>query len=382
MHKSLWMICVTHMFIEVQLLMPVALIPVFIQEFQLGLLEASLVATIPSLFGLISYIPSGYLSDRFKPSHLLSASLIISGLSAIFVSQTSNFWTLVLGIALARVSSPIYHVSGLSQMTKLVEGVQTSRSMGFHNALGNFGTAIGVISLAIFLSTLGWRWAYLFWSVPILVWGFLMSQSIQPTTAVFRKSRTTRDGTIRRLFGLFSAGFLVFLVTISFREIGAVGVSTYMTTYFVKIRGLSESTSSLVFGLGPFMGMIGSLGGGYLGERMGARKALSLAIAGCVILLSLLAFSSQIHLLALIYMIYSFFGYGVYVNMNTIVAEVTPATERIMGFSVYFFTEALLASLTPTLAATIIEPFGILYIFPFGIILLIASVIALNARRT
>lgn len=44
MEKPVWMICLTHMFIEIYLLVQVALIPVIVQEFQLSLVEASLIA--------------------------------------------------------------------------------------------------------------------------------------------------------------------------------------------------------------------------------------------------------------------------------------------------------------------------------------------------
>jgi len=60
MEKRLWMICTTHMFIEIYLLIQVALIPVIVREFQLSLLEASLIATMPSIVSLLINIPSGF----------------------------------------------------------------------------------------------------------------------------------------------------------------------------------------------------------------------------------------------------------------------------------------------------------------------------------
>jgi MFS family permease len=86
----------------------VALIPVYVREFQLSLLEASLVATVPNLVQLLMNFPIGFLVDRFSAKHLLCASMIIEGLSAIFLSQTSSFWALVLGVSVMRISSPLY----------------------------------------------------------------------------------------------------------------------------------------------------------------------------------------------------------------------------------------------------------------------------------
>ena len=60
--KPFWAVSLTHMFVEVYYLTQVALIPTFIREFNLSLLETSLVATVPSFIQLLANLPSGYLS--------------------------------------------------------------------------------------------------------------------------------------------------------------------------------------------------------------------------------------------------------------------------------------------------------------------------------
>jgi len=379
MEKPLWMICITHMFIEVYLLMQVALIPVIIREFQLSLLEASLVATVPSLITLLMNIPSGFLADRFGANHLLFVSMLIEGVSTFLVSQTSNFWTLVLGVSLLKVSSPIYHISGLSQLSRLAKPEHISRSVGFHNALGNLGSAAGLVTLAVFLSTMGWRSTYLFWTLPTLCWGFIVLKSCPFKTKRDASSEHQENkGRFARVSLIFSSGFLILLAVIGIRELGATGSSTFMTTFFVDVRGFSEATASLIFSLGPFIGIVGSIIGGYLGERIGAKKALGWAILGGAISLLILPATSHSYLLILVYLFYSFFNSAVWSPMNAIVANVTPETERGMSYSVYFLTEGLLASIAPTIAAGIIEFTDVWLVFPFSVIFLITSVIVLK----
>ncbi len=378
MEKPLQMICITHMFIEVYLLMQVALIPVIIQEFQLSLLEASLVATVPSFVALLMNIPSGFFADRFSTNHLLFASMLTEGLSGLFISQTNSFWLFVVEVSFLKISSPLYHISGLSQISRFAKQEKISRSIGFHNALGNLGTAAGLISLTVFLSTLGWRWTYLFWSVPIQAWGFIILTSSQLRTKRVEKAGGEHRGRSKRLSLLLSSGFIVLLTVIGVREMGNTGSSTFMTTYFVETRGLSEAAASLVFGLGPFIGIVGSVSGGYLSERMGAKKALTWVILGGAVSLFTLSLASQLYLLIIIYLLYDFFGSAVWSPMNTIVANITPETERGLGYSVYFFMEGLLASIAPTLAAGVIELTDVWFVFPFSLIFLIASVVVLQ----
>jgi len=378
MEKPLWMICTTHMFIEVYLLMQVALIPVIVHEFQLSLLEASLVATVPNFVALLMNIPSGFLADRFSPNHLLFASMVVEGLSGLLISQANNFWILVVELCILKISSPLYHISGLSQISRFAMPEKIGRSIGFHNALGNLGTAAGLISLTIFLSTVGWRWTYLFWSVPIGVWGFIILTSSQLRSKQVEKTVGEHSGGLARWSLLFSSGFLILLAVVGVREVGNTGSLTFMTTYFVETRGLSEAVASFIFGLGPFIGIVGSVGGGYLCERIGAKNAFSLVTLGGAISLFALSLMSQLHLLVIIYLLYSFFGSAVWSPINTIVANITPLTERGLGYSVYFFMEGLLASVTPTLAAGVIELTDVWFVFPLSVIFLMASVIVLQ----
>ncbi|MFP3984403.1 MAG: MFS transporter [Candidatus Bathyarchaeia archaeon] len=378
MDKALWMIYVTHMFIEVYLLIQVALIPVIVREFQLNLIEASLIATVPSFVALLMNIPSGILADRLSANRLLCASMFIEGAAAFLVSQTNSFWFLVLGVSLMRTASPVYHVSGLSQISRTAMPERMSRSIGFHNALGNLGSAAGVVSLTVFLSTLGWRWTYLFWSVPILVWGFVVLTSPHLRASRIGEVENRSNSRITKLSLVFSSGLLFFLIAIGLREIGNTGSTTFMTTYFVQAQGLSEALASLIFGLGPFVGIVGSLCGGYFAERVGAKKALSWAILCCAISLSMLAWASTLHFIIPIYIFYAFFGSTVWAPINTIVAQLTPITDRGLSYSVYFFTEGLLLSVTPTLAAGVIELTNAWFILPFSVAFLIASVIMLQ----
>jgi predicted MFS family arabinose efflux permease len=378
MEKPLWMICTTHLFVEIYLLIQVALIPVIVREFQLSLLEASLVATVPSSVALLMNIPSGFLADRFSTNHLLFASMVIEGVSALIISQTNSFWALVVGATFMRIASPIYHIPGLSQLSKLAKPERMSRTLGFHNALGCIGSAAGLSTLTFFLSTTGWRGTYLFWSFPIIAWGFILMFSPHLKTRQIRPRTVSSANKSSRLFTILSPALLIFLIVIAVREIGGTGSSTFMTTYFVDVRNLSETTASLVFALGPVIGIFGSLSGGYFAEKLGARKALRWIILCSAISLLTLSLMSQLYLLALVYLVYTLFSYAVWSPINAIVASMTPETERGLSYSLYFFTEGLMASISPSLAAGVIELSSVWLIFPFSVIFFVASMVILQ----
>jgi AAHS family cis,cis-muconate transporter-like MFS transporter len=381
MEKPFWLACFTHMFLETFLLIQIVLIPVLAREFGLSLLEASLVVTIPMAVQLATNIPAGMLAGRVRTRYLLFASMIIEGTAALFLSQTSNFWTLVFGVCVMRVSSPIYHISGLNRISNLVKREQLSRSMGFHNALGNLGSAIGTISLSLFLPTLGWRWTYLFWAPPLLAWGLIILRSKELDAFKAEEVEEKKPSTKTSLSTVFSSSFLVFLAAVGFRAIGVVGANTFIPTYFVMQRNLMESTASLIFGLGPFMGIVGSLIAGSSGDRIGAKKILGLAILSCAFALLVFSIASDLYILIPAYLVLAFFNSIAWTPMNTMVADMMPVRARGLGFSMYFLIEGVIEAVSPTIAARLIDLSSIVYLFPFSLAMVIVGLVILQFLR-
>jgi hypothetical protein len=64
--------------------------------------------------------------------------------------------------------------------------------------------------------------------------------------------------------------------------------------------------------------------------------------------------------------------------MNTIIARITPETDRGLSYSFYFFTEGFMDSFAPSIAAGVIVLSSFWNIFPFTIALFILSLVVLQ----
>lgn len=376
--RELWVVCVTHMLIELYLLMHLALLPVFMEEFQLNLFQAAMIATLPSLLSLLMQVPMGLLADRVETKILLLSSMLIESLSALIVSQASDVYTLIVGLSLLRISIPVYHNPGLSAISRFTERKQWSQALGMHNALGSLGAAIGALSLPILmLSPLGWRSAYLLWPIPVLAWTIPIIK-----TGITGGTETEGKGSERRISSNFlsflTLGFATFLFMFSLREMAIVGISTFMTTYLVDGLQLSRIMATLIFGLGSLVGVVGSLSGGYLGGKMGERKGMTLALLGCLVSLLLLAFTSSLGWLVITYLIYAFFDSSLWIPGSSLVAHLTPRDRRGVGYSTYFFTQGTIGALSPAIIAQVIGIYGLWYIFPFAILMFASSTLILQ----
>jgi len=376
--RELWVVCVTHMLIELYLLMHLALLPVFMEEFQLTLFQAAMIATVPSLLGLLVNVPMGLLADKVGAKILLLSSMFIEGLSALLVGQASDVYTLIVGLSLLRISIPVYHNPGLTAISRFTERRQWSQALGMHNALGSLGAAVGALSLPILmLLPLGWRSAYLLWPIPVLAWTVPILK-----TGISGGAETGGEGPEREapsnFLSILTVGFATFLFMFGLREMAIAGISTFMTTYLVGGLQLPRITATLIFGLGSLVGVAGSLSGGYLGGKMGERRGMTLALVGCLVSLLLLASTSSIEWLVVTYLIYAFFDSSIWIPGSTLVAHLTPRDRRGVGYSTYFFTQGTVGALSPAIVAQVIGIYGLWYIFPFAILMFASSTIILQ----
>ena len=321
----------THMFVEVFLFVHLALIPTFIKEFNLNLFQASLIATIPNLVILLSYMPAGLLVDKIGAKPMLLISMLLEGTAALCISQLRDYLPLILAVSLIKVSSPIYHTSGLSAISKMSTSNSTGKVMGFHNALGSLGSAFGLLSLSILGGTLGWRSVYLFWSIPILMWclPILKSEVGKPERSP-DKDRGEKTF-FRDLKSVLTFSFTLFLLIVALRNFGASVISTFMTTYLVELRNFSQEAASMIFALGPLTGILSSLVSGYLCSKLGDTETLLLMVVGSILSLFPLALTRGLALLMLCYFVYSFFNNGVWSPIGSLVAALTPSSKRGLG---------------------------------------------------
>jgi len=184
----------------------------------------------------------------------------------------------------------------------------------------------------------------------------------------------------------FRAGFLTFsfsafLLAMSLWQAGFSVVSTFATTYFVQEKGLSESTASLIFGLGPLLGIGGSLLGGHLGDRIGEKKAIISSVLGSALSLAPMAVASTPETLALTYGLYTCLTYSVWSPQSTMVAGLTPPTRRGAAYSTIFFLQQAVSAASPILASGVILLTGLWAIFPIGLLSIAVTIACLQLVR-
>lgn len=361
-------LCASHTLLHVYSNLPLALLPILIDEYELSILIASIVVAVPRAFSLIFSVPSGLLADRLGHTKLISFSLFLQVFAASLVILFPAVETIVLCFSLTALASTFYHPPALSAATNILPTDFLSRGLGFHGASGTLGFAIGPITLGLVLSWFGWRYVYVIWIVPIFVVAvvaFLINiseRSDEEHDESKERSLTTP------LKDVLSVTFLSFLLLMLFRSAAGGTISTYLTTYLTEGKGLDAGLASIVFGLSPLIGLTSVIIGGYVGDRLGWKRSLTSIFSIVTVALFCVFVSTSTSQTILFYLVYGFFSSMTMPITTSIVPKIVPPKSRGTAYSLQFIPMSVIGIVMPIVLGVLIGLFEISIIFPIAIV--------------
>jgi FSR family fosmidomycin resistance protein-like MFS transporter len=368
-------LCASHTLLHVYSNLPLALLPILINEYELSILIASIVVAIPRAFSLIFSVPSGLLADRLGHTKLISFSLFLQVFAASLIILFPSVETIVLCFSLTALGSTFYHPPALSATTNILPTVFLSRGLGFHGASGTLGFAIGPITLGLVLSLFGWRYVYLIWIIPVSVIAVvaffvnISERSDEEHDESKEKSLTTP------LRDVLSVTFLSFLLLMLFINAAGGTISTYLTTYLTEGKGLDAGLASIVFGLSPLIGLISVIIGGYVGDRLGWRRSLTSIFSAVTVALFCVFVSNSTSQTVLFYFVYGFFSSMTMPITTSIVPKIVPPKSRGTAYSLQFIPMSIIGIVMPIILGVLINIFEISIIFPIAMMFYITVLV-------
>lgn len=369
---SLLVMAFTHFANHVYVQMHLALIPVFMKEFNLSLMHIGIMVMIPLLSEAIATIPAGLLADRLGYFRQIIISMGITAVAALVMTQAWDPYFVVLALSLLAISTTIYHPPAYGAVSQMFQE-RRNRALGIHGSGGTLGWALGSLSVGALLG-LGWRIAYLVWIPPTLFCMFLLARMKSPETNVPATSGRS-DGSLRSILGI---GLVTVLVMIAVSQLGRQIVSTLTSPYIVFTRGFSVQEASYVMGTMSLTGIVAAPIGGLFADRLGEKRWLTITMTTLIIALFFFTRVTTIGALFLCAIIYGFLIYSGMGASAALISYFTPVSRRGLGYALFFLPSYIAGAVAPIVATTIAERYEIWSSFSLAMVLLIASVVVLQ----
>jgi len=387
---GLLIMSVTHFFAHIFDKIYPALFPIFREEFSLTLPQLGLLASVPPLFQTVFSIPFGYLADRISSKKAIALSFVFSILSALAVILSKNIWTLTIALSCVYLTTTIYHPASYSYTIELAAPENRSKALGIQNAGGPLGLAMGPISLALFMSLgLDWRFTYVFWIIPIAlallaVWRLRIDeredQSKTSTTETTNSDAEATKKNVSSLRSILAGGFRVYLVFTAIRAVGGQIINVFLPLYLKDYRGLTVSEASLIYGAVSLFGSIAPPIGGFFADRLGNKSWLMATMFSSTLFLAASFVAPTTPLFLGFYFLQSFIGFlGMPAN-SSIIATLTPSTQRGLGYALSFLPGSVVGAITPTFSGVLAAQMGLPILFPMGIAISLVSLLMLKFK--
>jgi predicted MFS family arabinose efflux permease len=273
---------------------PAAVMPAIIAALHLKDSQAGSLSTLFILTYSLVSPGAGWLADRKPRFQLAAIGVFIWSLATFGSGLAPTFAVMVLARALTGVGEASYVVVTPSLVSDYYPPARRGRALAIFYAAIPVGSALGYVLGGAINARFGWRWAFFLVGAP----GALLALSLlflrDPPRGALDVGGSTGGATLPP--SPPSLGALLRIPSFLFNTAAQIiytfvvgGLATWMPTYFVRVRHLPLASADLMFGgVLAAAGLVGTLIGGRLGDRMAARHpAGHFLLAGLSLILSL-----------------------------------------------------------------------------------------------
>lgn len=262
------------------------LAPQFQKMLGLSDLQTGVLIAVPVLLGSVARIPMGILTDRHGGRKVFTALMFFTILPLLFMGFANSyglmlFWGLWLGIAGSSFAVGVpfvsrWHSAGRQGLALGIFGV------------GNIGTAVAAYSAPAIAAQFGWPYAFwifvpimavaatVFWLMARDAPGAQRSHSLSESLEVVRRER------LSWVFSLF------YFITFG----GFVAFSLFLPKLLVDWFALTKTDAGLRAAGFVLLATVARPLGGYLSDRLGGARLLSVVFAAVPVLALVLAFEA------------------------------------------------------------------------------------------
>lgn len=222
----------------------------------------------------------GIYTDKHPMPYSLTLGMGFSMIGLGLLASAYSYWMLVIGACFIGVGSSIFHPES-SRVARLASGGRYGLAQSFFQVGGNFGQALGPL-LAAFI-VVPWGQGSVGWFSVAALLGMIILWQVGNWYSAYRRDaanrpRQTLAPTLPR--GKIAVALIVLVILTFSKNVYTAAMSSYYTFYMIDRFDVSIRLSQIL--LFVFLGAaaLGTVLGGLIGDRVGARTVIWFSILG------------------------------------------------------------------------------------------------------
>lgn len=244
--------------------------------------EAGLLATVFLVAYMIASPLVGSLGDRAPRKHIVAASLVVWSLATVGSGLAPDYPTLFAMRVVVGLGEAGFAAVAPTLIADLFHPAERSRRLAYFYLATPMGSALGYLVGGAVGEAYGWRAAFFVAGGPGLVLALVALALPEPTRGAMDAAdgsasepgapHLTMREAVQRLFR--SPAWRIDTVGTTLMTFALGGLAAWMPTYLKRTYGLDLAEAGMGFGAVTVVaGLVGTLLGGWLGDRAQARGA-------------------------------------------------------------------------------------------------------------
>ena len=265
--KAVGLIGFAHMLSHIYpMALPLLLSPIT-QAFQISGLEWGIVLAVFATTTGVLQTPMGFLVERIGGRRVLIFGLLVFSAAFFCVGWlATNFWEMLILMAIAGVGNSVFHPADYSLISSSVDEERLGRAYSIHTFVGHFGFLAGPVLVAIMEPALGWRATMMAIGGIGLAMTFVLvafGQVINEGNLV--KKKASIRNSLRIL--LTSRPVLLFFLFYMGSSMANYGVTQFSVVAFEGMYGFSSATAVIALTAYQLATLTFVLPGGLLADK-------------------------------------------------------------------------------------------------------------------
>ena len=276
----------------------------------------------------------GHASDRMQGAWLMPAGVLVGGVGIALVGLTGSYAATLCAVIVGGVGVAAFHPEG-ARYVPLVAGSGASTGMGLYSVGGNAGFVVGPVVVTAGVAAFGLRGTLLVAVIPALT--ALLLWSVRPRLVAAAASARAAAPAGGAADGDDWGAFTVLSAMVVARTAVGYGLLAFVPIWFVRHLDMSTGAGNAALTLLLAAGAAGTLIGGRLADRYGARPVVVGGMAALFPLVALLPVAGEVAAFGLCAAIGialdANFGITVVLAQRTLPSRPGAASGIVLGFA-------------------------------------------------
>jgi MFS transporter, Spinster family, sphingosine-1-phosphate transporter len=242
--------------------------PLIQREFHRSDAEFGLLSSAFFLFYMIAAPVMGPLANRYSRKWIIASGAMIWSVATLLTAFTHTFQTLLVRHTIVGIGEASFVTIGPVVVSDLFPEEGRGRVLGVFYLAIPVGTALGYIIGGYLGPQYGWRTPFYVSAIPGVVLALVLLLLPEPERGRFDSIAVTPERAT--LIGLMrNPAFWTATLGMAAMTFSLGGLQVWMPTFLSRARGYSLESANKIFGIIiAFDGLVASLAGGWLGDKL------------------------------------------------------------------------------------------------------------------